>query len=117
MLSDHCLSCLSLLSVTLVYRGQAARWIKVPLGMEVGLSPGHIILDGDQLPHPERGTAVPTFQPMSFVAKTTGCIRISLGMEVDLGPVDIVLDEDPAFSKERAAPAPTFRSMSIVAKW
>jgi len=38
-LADHCLS------VTFMYCGQMVGWIKVPLGMEVGLSPGHIVLD------------------------------------------------------------------------
>jgi len=37
---------LSCLSVTLVYCGQTVGWIKMPLGNEVGLSPGHIVLDG-----------------------------------------------------------------------
>jgi len=39
--------CLSRLSVTLVYCGQTVGWIKMPLGMEVGLGPGDIVLDGD----------------------------------------------------------------------
>ena len=41
------------------------------LGMEVGLSPGHIVLDGDPAPPPPKkgGTAAPTFRPMSIVAK------------------------------------------------
>jgi len=30
-----------------VYCGQTAGWIKMPLGMEVGLGPCHILLDGD----------------------------------------------------------------------
>jgi len=30
--------------------GQMAAWIKMPLGMEVGLSPGDFVLDGDQAP-------------------------------------------------------------------
>jgi len=30
--------------------GQMAGWIKMPLGMEVGLGPCHIVLDGDPLP-------------------------------------------------------------------
>ena len=29
-----------------VYCGQTATWIKMPLGMAVGLGPGHIVLDG-----------------------------------------------------------------------
>jgi len=40
----------------------------VPLGTKVGLVPGHIVLDGDPAP-PERGTAAPSFRPMSIVAK------------------------------------------------
>ena len=48
MLSDRPLSVLSLcLSVTLVYCGQAVGWIQMPLGTEVGLDPGDIVLDGD----------------------------------------------------------------------
>jgi len=30
-----------------VYCGQTAGWIKMPRGVEVGLGPGHIVLDGD----------------------------------------------------------------------
>jgi len=56
MLSDRCpvclssLSCLFALPVTLVYCGQTVGWIKMKLGMEVGLGPGHIVLDGDPVP-------------------------------------------------------------------
>jgi len=56
MLSDRCLSrsvCPLSLSVTFVYCRQTAGWIKMPLGMEVGLGPGDIVLDGDPaLPPP-----------------------------------------------------------------
>jgi len=31
----------------------------MPLGAEVGLGPGHIALDGDPAPPPEKGTAAP----------------------------------------------------------
>jgi len=44
------------LSVTLVYCGQTIGWIRMQLGMEVGLVPGHIVLDGDPAPPMERGT-------------------------------------------------------------
>jgi len=50
MLSVCCLSVPSVLSVTLVYCGQTVGWIKVKLGMEVGLGPGPIALDGDPAP-------------------------------------------------------------------
>ena len=46
MLSDHCLSVLSCLSVMLVHCGQMVGLIKMKLGMQVGLDPGHIVLDG-----------------------------------------------------------------------
>jgi len=42
--------CLSVLFVTLVYCGQTVRWNNMPLGMEVGLRLGHIVLDGDLAP-------------------------------------------------------------------
>jgi len=35
--------------------GQTAGWIKMPLGTEVGLGPGHIVLDGDRAPPPQKG--------------------------------------------------------------
>jgi len=60
VLSDHCLVCLSVLSVlsvTLVYCGQTVGRIKIKLGMQVGLGPGHTVLDGDPAPLPQRGTA------------------------------------------------------------
>jgi len=46
------------------------RRIKMPLGTEVGLGPGDIVLDGNPAPH-GRGTAAPrpSFRPMSIVAK------------------------------------------------
>jgi len=61
--------CLSVcLSVTLVYC-QIVGWIKMKLGMQVGLGPGHIVLDGDPGPPPQRGTAPPNFRPIYVVAK------------------------------------------------
>jgi len=53
------LVCLSCLSVTLVHCGQTVRWIKMKLGTEVGLGPGHIVLDGDPATSTETGTAAP----------------------------------------------------------
>jgi len=36
-----------------VYCGQTAGWIKMTLGMKVGLGPGHIVLHGDPAPLPK----------------------------------------------------------------
>ena len=46
----------------------------MPFSMKVGLRPGDIVrgdivLDGDQLPPTESGTAAPAFRPTSIVAK------------------------------------------------
>ena len=57
------------LSVTLVYCGQTVGWIKMKLGMQVGLGAGHIMLDGDPAPTPQKGGGPPNFWPMSVVAK------------------------------------------------
>jgi len=47
--------------------GQAAGWIKIPLGTELGLGSSDIVLDGDPIP-PEKGhSSIP--RPMSIVAK------------------------------------------------
>ena len=59
-----------------VYCGQTAGWIKMALGMEVGLSPGHSVLDRDPGP-PKRDTA-PNFRPTSIVAKPLDASRYHL---------------------------------------
>jgi len=41
--------------------------MKTPLATEVDLGPGHIVLDRDPAPR-ERGTAAPSFRPMSIEA-------------------------------------------------
>ena len=48
--------CLSVcLSVTLLYCGQMVGWIKMKLGMQVGLGPGHDVLDEDPALPPPKG--------------------------------------------------------------
>jgi len=56
------------LSVTLVYCGQTVGWIKMKLGMQVGLGPGHIMLDVDPAPPPQRAHP-PNSRSISVVAK------------------------------------------------
>jgi len=51
--------------------GQTAGWIKMALGVEVGLDPGDFVLDGDPAPSPEKGHtghSSPSFWPVSVVA-------------------------------------------------
>jgi len=56
------------MSVRLVYCAKTVEWIKVKPDMEVGLGPGHIVLDGTQL-SPPKGAQSPNFRPMTLVAK------------------------------------------------
>jgi len=44
-----------------IYCCQMAAWIKMPLGTEVGLSLGDIVLDGDPAPPPLKGHRPPIF--------------------------------------------------------
>ena len=55
------LTCLSCLSVTLACCGQMVRWIKMKFGMEVGVGPRHILLDGDPASPPKKGHSSPHF--------------------------------------------------------
>ena len=84
------------------------------LGMQVGLGPGHIVLDGTQLPLPQRGTA-PQFSDHICCYRTAGWIKMPLGIEVDLGPGNFVLDGDPVPQRKGQQPLHSFRPMSIVA--
>jgi len=60
--------------------GQMAAWIKMPLDMEKGFSPGDFVLDGDPAPSPKRGRAsspilrveVENFEIGSEVGGTSG---------------------------------------------
>ena len=126
MLSDRCLPvvsicpvCLSVCrSVTLVYCGQTVLRIKMKLGMQVGLSPSHIVLDEDPAPLPKRGR-IPQFSAHVSCRQKAVLIKIPLGMEVGLGPGDFVLDENPAPHPPKGgggAALSNFRPMPIVAK-
>jgi len=93
-----------------VYCGQTAGWIKMALGMEVVVGPGHIVLDGYQAPLPQKGGRFHL-----YCGQTAGCIKIPLGMEVGLSQGDFVLDGDPVPYFKRGGPA-NFRPTSIMAK-
>jgi len=59
------------------YYGQTAIWIKIPCGMEVGLGPGNIVLDGDPRPPSMQGAQqTPTSQPTALArgASPRACI-------------------------------------------
>jgi len=72
-------------------------FIKMPLGMEVGLSPGDFVLDGAQPTSPHKGGGAPNFWAHVYCGQTAVWIKMLLGTDVGLGPEDFVLDGDPAF--------------------
>ena len=110
----------------------------MPLGMEVGLGPGNIVLDGDSPPQEKVGQQPPIFAPCivakldsvgqdatspnfrpMYCGETAGWIKMPLGTEVGLGPGHIALGGDPAPSTKRGTAAPpTFQRMSkFVMQW
>ena len=97
ILSDSCLPCsvLSVLSVTLMYCGQTAGWIKMKLGMGIGLGPGHNVLDRDPAALSKTDTHT-QFSAHVCCGQMAGRIKMPRGTEVGLGPGDIVLDGNPA---------------------
>jgi len=112
MLSDRCPVCLSVLSslsVTLVYCGQTVGWIKMKLGTQLGLGPGHIALDKEH----SSPTPLSKFTAAGFACETVGRIRMPLGREVGLGLGDIVLDGDPAPPPRRGTALPPTISVHI----
>jgi len=82
--------------LTLVYCGQTVGWNKMPVGTEVGLGPGNIVLSRDPAPPRKKGTAAPYFSAHVYCNQTAGWIRIPLDGDVGLDSGDIVLDGDPA---------------------
>jgi len=63
--------------------------------MQVGLGPGHIVLDEDPaIPSPNRGQS-PQFSAHFCCGLTAGCIKMPLDVEVGLSPGDFVFDGDP----------------------
>ena len=113
-----CLSCpaLSCLSAMLVYCGQTVWRIKMKLGRQAGLGPGHTALEWwGPSPLPQRGTA-PNFRPISVAAKWLHGSRCHFGMELGLGPGDFVLGGNLAPLPKRGGEPPNFQPMFIVAK-
>ena len=86
----------------------------MPLGVELGLVTGHIVLDGDPgLPPPKVHS--PQFSAHISCGQMAGWIKMPLGREIGLSPSDIVLDRDPAPLPQKGW-SPNFRPLSIVAK-
>jgi len=136
---------LSVLFMTLVYCGQTVGWImaplskrgtapnfqpisavakrldvlKIPLGTEVDLGPGDIVLDGDPAPPQKKGAHHPQFWPI-YCRQMAAWIKMPLGGEIGLGPGHIVLHGaqlPPSSPPRKGLSSRLFWHKSIVAKW
>jgi len=86
------------------------------LDIQVGLNPGHIVLDADPAPTPQRGTAPsPQFLADISCGQTAGWIKMPLSTKVGLGPGHTML-HGTQFLPPKRVTAINFRPMSIVAK-
>ena len=97
---------------------ETAGCIRMPLGMELGLSSGDFVFDGDPAyPAPEKGHTHPTqFLAHVYCGQTAGWMKTPRVTQIDIGPDHIVLDGGPGCpQKGHNSPPPSFRPMSIVA--
>ena len=83
---------------------EKAGYITIPLGREVGLGPGHTVLDGDP-DLPKRGRS-PQFSAHVYCGQRAARIKMALGMEVGLGASLIVLDGGAAPLPKKGAEPP-----------
>jgi len=111
MLSDRCLP---VLSVTLVYCGQVVRRMKMKFSTQVGLGPGHIVLDWDPAPLPQREQS-PQFLAHICCGQMAVWIKMPLGMEIGLGLGNCVR-WGPRSPPQKGAEPPHFRPIFTVAK-
>ena len=98
-----------------LYCGQTVGWIKMKLGMEVGLGPVQIVLDGDPAPRTQRGTA-PHFSAHVCCGKTAGWIKMPLGTEVGLDPRRRCVVWGPISPPKWGKSSPSLFGACIVAK-
>ena len=82
-------------------------WVGKPShdNMHVGIGCGHIVLDGDPAPLPQRRTA-PQFSADICCGQMATWIKMPLVMEVGLYPGDFVLNGDPAPLSKKGAETP-----------
>jgi len=105
------------LSVTFVHCGQTVGRIKMKIGMQLGLGPGHIVLDGDPAPPPQRGTAPTKFSAHVCCGQMAAWIRMPLSMELGLSPGDFVLDGDPALPSPKKGAEPPLQFFGPFLLW
>jgi len=77
------------------------------LGVQVGLGPGHIVLDWNPAPLPRRGTAS-QFSAHICCGQMAGSNTMPLDRKAGLDQSDIVLDGDPAPPPSKRGQSPQF---------
>jgi len=115
ILSDRCLSVLSVLSchvlsVCLSVCNVGVLWPNGWMNQDetrhagIGFGSGHIVLHGDPAPPIQKGGAAPQFSARVRCGQMAGWIKFPLGMEVGLGPGDFVLDGDHVLPQKGHSP-------------
>jgi len=92
------------------------------LGIEVGLGPGHIVLDGVPPLLPPKRDRAAQFSAHFYCGQTAVCVKIPLGTEIGMRPTSVglrlggvVLHGNPVPPPLKGA-VPNFRPMSVVTK-
>ena len=88
------------------------------LGTQVGLGPGHVVLDGDPAPLLQRDRAA-QFSGYICCGQMSAWIKIPLGMEANLGRGGRLFvrwgpRSPPTKGERRRSPLPNFRPIVIV---
>jgi len=90
----------------------------MPLGMEVGLCPRDIVLDGDEAPLPKSGTAAPTLSGPCLLWPHGWMNQDTTWYGGRPRPRSYCVRWRPSSPPQKGAQEPpTFRPMSIVTKW
>jgi len=96
-----------------VYCVETAGWITMPLGTDVGLGPGHIVLDGDPA-LPQKGAQQPTIFGQCLLMPNGWMDQDATWYGGRPGPWPHCVDGDSVPS--RRGTAPNFWPMFVVAK-
>jgi len=76
------------------------------LGMQVGIGPGHIVLDGDPAPPSPKEQSPLQFSAHICCGQMDAWIKMPLGMELGPSPGVFVLDGDPALPSPKGGRVP-----------
>jgi len=80
----------------------------MPPGMEAGLDPCHIVLDGDAAPPPKKKGIAPQVWANACCGQTARWIKMPFGTKVGLRPGHIVFDGNPAPPSPKETQPPIF---------